>query len=147
RTVPRCACRGRARAGPRAGRSSPSLLALDRVHAALLARFDFRERGRRVRHELVEHEVVAPALALTHAVDHVVDRLLHHLGRERGHERDLVGHLARGVGEVGAWYHAVDQAVALGLPGGERLRTEEELLGLARPKLPRLDEQLDADTR
>ena len=47
------------------------------------------ERGRRVRHELVEHEVVAPALALAHAVDHVVDRRLHHLGRERRDERDL----------------------------------------------------------
>ena len=91
--------------------------------------------------------MVAPALALAHAVDHVVDRRLHHLGRERGDQRNLVGHRARGGGELGARHDAVDEAVALGLLGPERLGAEEELLGLARPELPRFDQQLDADAR
>ena len=84
-----------ARSARRADRSRTALFLLHRVHAAGLARFDLGERGRRVRHELVEHEVVAPRLALAHAVDHVVDRRLHGFGGERRDERDLLGHLAR----------------------------------------------------
>ena len=48
---------------------------------------------------------------------------------------------------VGARHDAVDEPVALGFGGGELLRAEQELLRLARPELPRLDEQLDADAR
>src|SRR5215470_6514130 len=66
--------------------SGPTLLLLHRVHATGLARFRFGERGRRVRNELVEHEVVAPRLALALQVDHVVDRRLHRFGGERRHK-------------------------------------------------------------
>src|SRR5438105_10365621 len=80
-----CVTRARSRAcgptGPAlptgAGAASSLLLPLDRVHTTRLARLGLLERGRGVRHELVEHEVVAPRLALAHEIDHVVDRRLH----------------------------------------------------------------------
>ena len=56
-----------------------------------------------------------------------------------GHERDLLGHLARGVGELGARHDPVHEPVALGLLRREGLRAEQELLRLARSELPRLD--------
>src|SRR4051812_237731 len=72
-------------------RSLAPLLLLHRVHAAGLARLDLGQRGRRVRDELMQHEVIAPRLALAHTVDHVVDRRLDRLGGERRDERDLAG--------------------------------------------------------
>ena len=47
--------------------------------------------------------------------------------------------------ELIARHDLVDEAEPVGFFGIERLRAQEELLGFARPDLPRLDEQLDAD--
>src|SRR5436309_2351435 len=57
--------------GPLMRRSRAALFALHRVHPALLARGGPVERGRGVAHELVDHEVESPRLALTLRVEHV----------------------------------------------------------------------------
>ena len=49
--------------------------------------------------------------------------------------------------QLGTRHDSVHEPVALRLDGIELLRAEEELLRLARPELPRLDEQLDTDAR
>ena len=49
--------------------------------------------------------------------------------------------------ELGARHDAIHEPVPLGVGRAELLRAEQELLRLARPELPRLDEQLDADAR
>ena len=51
------------------------------------------------------------------------------------------------VGQLVTGHDLVHQAEALGLGGVEGLGAEQELLGLARPELPRLDQQLDAGAR
>ena len=55
--------------------------------------------------------------------------------------------VARRVRELGAGHDPVHESVPLGLLGRERLRAEQELLRLARPQLPGLDQQLHTDAR
>src|SRR6266511_3657433 len=124
-----------------------ALLGADGVHAALLARLGGVEGGRRVAHELVDHEVVPPRLALALDVEHAVDRVLDRLRSHGRHLGDLVRHVARGRAEFGCRHDLVHEAESLGVRGLDRLGAEQELLGFAWPELPRLDEELDARAR
>src|SRR5215217_879104 len=126
-----------------ASRLLAPLLGADGVHAALLARLGCVQRGGGVADELVDHEVVPPRLPLPLEIEHPVDRLLHGLGSHRRDERNLVSHGACRLGELRPGDDLVDEPESLGVVGVDRLGAEQELLGLARSELPRLDQQLD----
>src|SRR5579885_2834286 len=90
--------------GPLIGRSTrravprsswAGLLGLHRGHATLLAGRGPVEGGGRVGHELVDPEVLAPRVALAHAIKGAVDRRLDGGRRQRRDEGGLLGHARR----------------------------------------------------
>ncbi len=92
--------------------------------------------------------MVTPRFPLPLQIEHPVDRVLHGLRRDRRDEGDLVGHGARRRRRAPprgtTLLTSPNRSASCGL---DRLRAEQELLGLARSELPRLDQELDGGAR